>query len=86
MSQRERRANSIEMLERVVRMEEGQKHLISMMEKHLAAPCVERGCQLHDDVIKMRSAYKWCRGMAMAACAGMVGLLSKAVWAYYTKQ
>lgn len=78
--QLERRVNTIDLIERITRIEEGQKSLTALVERHLNQDCTQRGCSLHDDVIKMRASYKFVKATAVGVIVFLSGtVISKLV-------
>lgn len=78
----ERRMINIELIERITRMEEGQKHLISLLEAHLVASCATNGCELHDEVKSLSQNFRLIKVVAYSCTLATIGLITKAVWRF----
>jgi len=44
--------------ERLVRVEVGIDNLTKLLENYVEKPCIERGCELHDDVQSLKRSHE----------------------------
>lgn len=61
-----------ESVERLVRVEESQKTLITLFKEYMEKPCAERGCSHHDDVMSLRNTQKNIRRVSWAGVLAIV--------------